>query len=95
MTNEEAVKLLNDLVLTADFEDSYGDAIDDSPYVEAVEKAVEALKYQETIEQLGNCYIVPKDSTWVVNGVDIQKVLKMQYLKSLAKMENNGSGKND
>jgi len=55
----------------------------------------EALKYQETVKQLEHIYIVPKDSTWVVNGVDIQKVLKMQYLKSLAKMENNGSGKND
>lgn len=44
MTNEEAIRLLNELYIRADLTDEYGDCIDTSPYDEAIELAIKALK---------------------------------------------------
>lgn len=53
MTSEEAIKILNKIILTADFTDEYGDMINTEPYEEAIELAIEALENE------------PKKSEWI------------------------------
>ena len=43
MTNKEAIELISNLLLIADFTDIYGDMSDSSPYEEAVNLAIKAL----------------------------------------------------
>ena len=49
MTNEEAIKLLNNITSYCDFTDQYGDMIDSEPYYEAVELAIKALEATEQV----------------------------------------------
>ena len=46
MTQEEAIKLLNNITSYCDFEDEYGDMIDSTPYYEAVDLAIKALEQE-------------------------------------------------
>lgn len=52
MTPTEATKLLEKLLLMADFTDEYGDMCDSEPYEEAVAMASKALKVIEEITVL-------------------------------------------
>jgi DNA-directed RNA polymerase subunit RPC12/RpoP len=59
MTQEEAIKLLNNITSYCDFEDEYGDMIDSEPYYEAVELAIKALEQQSKTghwEQYGDSW---------------------------------------
>ena len=48
-----------------------------TPYLdEAVSMAISALEELQKIKELGDCYIIPKNSTWEVNGIDIHKALE-------------------
>lgn len=61
MTNEEAIRLLNELYIRADLTDEYGDCIDTSPYDEAIELAIKALEKYDRFNgicderEAGNC----------------------------------------
>ena len=46
MDNQEAINLLNELLLKGDFTDQYGDMCDSSPYEVAVDIAVKAIEKQ-------------------------------------------------
>ena len=46
MTNEEAIKLLNDITSYCDFTDEYGDMINSDSYYEALDLAIKALEQQ-------------------------------------------------
>lgn len=48
MTHEEAIANLNSLLMRADLTDEYGEMEDMTPYEEAVEMAIEALKERKT-----------------------------------------------
>lgn len=43
---------------------------------EALSVAISALEEVQKIKELGDCYIIPKNSTWEVNGIDIHKALE-------------------
>ena len=51
MTNEEAIRYLEDVTSYCEFSDGYGDPINDAPYYEAVDLAIETLKDKEAREQ--------------------------------------------
>ena len=51
MNQEEAIKLLNEMLLQCDFSDQYGDMIDSEPYVEAVKFAESRIQALENIKQ--------------------------------------------
>ena len=46
MDNQEAINLLNELLLKGDFTDQWGDICDSSPYEVAVDIAVKAIEKQ-------------------------------------------------
>ena len=46
MTNEEAIKILDDITSYCDFTDEYGDMINSTPYFEALDLAIKALEQQ-------------------------------------------------
>lgn len=50
MDNQEVINLLNELLLKADFTDQYGDMCDSSPYEEAVDIAIKAIKQRVIYE---------------------------------------------
>lgn len=43
---------------------------------EALSVVISALEEVQKIKELGDCYIIPKNSTWEVNGIDIHKALR-------------------
>mgnify|MGYP003553411757 CR=1 FL=1 len=43
---------------------------------EALSVAISALEEVQKIKELGDCYIIPKNGTWEVNGIDIHKALE-------------------
>ena len=51
MNQEEAIKLLNEMLLQCDFSDQYGDISDSEPYVEAVKFAEDRIQALENIKQ--------------------------------------------
>lgn len=59
MTNEEAIKYLNDLYVKVDLTDEYGDCIDTTPYDEALNLAIKAL---ETVDQAHNSLLNEEES---------------------------------
>lgn len=44
----------------------------------AKEQAIKALEEMQKIRELGDCYIIPKNGVWEVNGIDIHKAIKKQ-----------------
>lgn len=57
MTQEEAIKLLNNITSYCDFVDGYGDMIDSTPYNEAVDLAIKALEQE------------PKTGHWIFDEI--------------------------
>lgn len=43
--------------------------------------AIQALEEIQKIKALGDCYIIPKNGVWEVNGVDIYKAIEKQIPK--------------
>ena len=62
MTNEEAIKYLDEITSYCDFEDEYGDPIDSTPYYEALDMAIKALEQPKWIPVSER---LPEDSTEV------------------------------
>jgi hypothetical protein len=52
MTNEEAIKLLDDITSYCDFTDEYGDMIDSDPYYEALDMAIKALEQEPILDKI-------------------------------------------
>lgn len=50
MTNEEAIKILDDITSYCDFTDEYGDMINSTPYFEALDMAIKALEQQPILD---------------------------------------------
>lgn len=54
----------------------------------AVDIAIKALEEMQKIKALGDCYIIPKNSTWEVNGIDIHKALEeIQQYREIGTVE--------
>lgn len=51
--------------------------------VEKVVAELKALEEMKKIKELGECYIIPKNGVWEVNGIDIHKALEKQIPKKL------------
>jgi hypothetical protein len=51
MTNEEAIKLLDDITSYCDFTDEYGDMIDSTSYYEALDLAIKALEVLDIFDK--------------------------------------------
>lgn len=60
MTNEEAIKLLDDITSYCDFTDEYGDMIDNTPYYEALDLAIKALEQCEVWNGSHGQIVAPK-----------------------------------
>lgn len=59
-----------------------------SDLVKAFEMAIQALEEMQKIKALGDCYIIPKNSTWEVNGIDIHKALEdIQQYRAIGTIE--------
>lgn len=53
-----------------------------------IELAIKALEEMQKIKELGDCYIIPKNSTWEVNGIDIHKALEeIQQYRAIGTVE--------
>jgi hypothetical protein len=52
MTNEEAIKLLDDITSYCDFTDEYGDMIYSDPYYEALDMAIKALEQGSVLDKI-------------------------------------------
>ena len=49
----------------------------------ALDVAIKALEEMKKIKELGECYIIPKNGVWEVNGIDIHKALEKQIPKEV------------
>jgi len=99
MTNEEAIKLLDDITSYCDFTDEYGDMIDSTPYYEALDLAIKALEQQPcedcisrkaVLKHLENItmdtnpdHYGSKDKWYQANGFNMCKVGIEMYVKNL------------
>lgn len=43
------------------------------------------LEVMSKLKEMGECYIIPKNSQWEVNGIDIHKALEKQIPKKVVK----------
>jgi hypothetical protein len=59
----------------------------------ALDVAIKALEDIQKIRELGECYIIPKNSTWEVNGIDIHKAIKKQIPKKPYYVQYDGNPK--
>ena len=55
---------------------------------EALDVAIKSLEEMQKIKALGDCYIIPKNSTWEVNGIDIHNALEeIQQYRAVGTVE--------
>jgi hypothetical protein len=47
----------------------------------AKDMAIKALEEMAKIKEMGDCYIIPKNGVWEVNGIDIHKAIEKQIAK--------------
>lgn len=48
---------------------------------EALDVAIKALEEQIKIKSFGDCYIIPRNGLWEVNGVDVHKAIEKRIAK--------------
>ena len=51
----------------------------------AKEMAIKALEEMAKVKEMGECYIIPKNGVWEVNGIDVHKALEKQIAKKVVK----------
>ena len=52
---------------------------------QALAMAIKALGDMAKLKEMGECYIIPKSSTWEINGIDVHKALEKQIPKKVNK----------
>ena len=72
MTESEAIKELQ-----------VGYLGDTENLVQAKHIAINALKNQMKLNEMGDCYIIPKNGVFEVNGVDVNLAIQKQIPKKL------------
>lgn len=54
----------------------------------ALDVAIKALQEMQKIKELGDCYIIPKNGVWEINGVDIHKAIEeIQQYRAIGTVE--------
>ena len=69
MTEQEAIKVLKMV-------ETHG-----ALTTNAKDMAIKALQEMAKIKEMGDCYIIPKNGVWEVNGIDVHKALEKQIAK--------------
>jgi transcriptional regulator with XRE-family HTH domain len=81
MAEKEALKTLKELTFDAK-------SLECKKINSALEMAIQALEEMQKIKELGDCYIIPKNSTWEVNGIDIHKAIEdIQAYRAIGTVE--------
>ena len=50
-------------------------------HIKSIEIAIQALEKQMKLNEMGDCYIIPKNGVFEVNGVDVNLAIQKQILK--------------
>ena len=90
MTESEAIKIFNDLLdVSCEMLIKYDSVINSEKKQALVrirtaeELAIKALEKQMKLNEMGDCYIIPKNGVFEVNGVDVNLAIQKQIPKKL------------
>ena len=74
MTENEALKLGKSLY--ENITSNANNIISTKEYIEFVGMAIQALEDMQKLKELGECYIIPKNGTFEINGINVHTAVK-------------------